>query len=370
MLMRAKIVVASLAIGFAVVSCEQGEKAKTGEVLNIYNWSDYIGETTLDDFTKATGIKTRYDVYDSNDVLEAKLLAGNSGYDIVVPTAQPYFAKQIKAGIYMKLDKSKIPSLRNLDPDLMALVADADPGNEHGAIYEWGTNGVGYNVQKIKERMANAPVDSWDIVFKPEIVSKFKDCGVTMLDAATEILPLALNYLGKDPNGENADDLAAAEQLIMSVRPYIRYFHSSQYIDDLAAGEVCLVVGWSGDVMQAKSRAAEAATPQEIAYSIPKEGTLLWFDMLAIPADAPHPDLAHAFINFMLEPKVMAGVTNYVAYANAVPDSLQYVDEEIRNDPTVFPSAEMRKKFFVAKALAPETERERNRVWTRIRSGQ
>jgi putrescine transport system substrate-binding protein len=191
-----------------------------------------------------------------------------------------------------------------------------------------------------------------------------------MLDAATEILPLALNYLGKDPNGENAEDLAAAEQLIMGVRPYIRYFHSSQYIDDLAAGEVCLVIGWSGDVMQAKARAAEAQNPQEIAYSIPNGGTLLWFDMIAIPADAPHPDAAHAFINFVLEPKVMAGITNYVAYANAVPESLQYVDEEIKNDPTVFPSSEMREKFFVAKALSPATERDRNRVWTRIRSGQ
>lgn len=363
--MRATTILAGAAIALLAASCEE-----KGDVVHIYNWSDYIGETTLDDFTKATGIKVRYDVYDSNDVLEAKLLAGKSGYDIVVPTAEPYFAKQIRSGVYQKLDKSKIPNIANLDPELMAAVAEADPGNEYGVIYQWGTNGIGYNVQKIAERMPDAPVDSWDMLFKPEVVSKFKDCGVTMLDAGADIIPLALHYLGRDPNSESTEDYAAAEQLLMSVRPYIRYFHSSQYIDDLAAGEVCLVLGWSGDIMQAKARGAEAATPQEIAYTIPREGTLLWFDMMGIPADAPHPDAAHAFINFVLDPEVMAEITNYVAYANAVPASLQYVDEEIRNDPGVFPSAEVKAKLFVAKTVAPEAERERNRIWTRIKSGR
>ena len=338
--------------------------------VNIYNWSDYVGETTLEEFTKATGIETRYDVYDSSDVLEAKLLAGSSGYDVVVPPFEPYFAREIDAGIYQKLDKSKLPNLKNLDPDLMGKVANADPGNEHGVIYQYGTNGFGYNVDKIDERLPGAPVDSWDMLFAPDVVAKFADCGVTLLDAANEVIPLALNYLGKDPNSEDAEDLKAAEALLMSVRPYIKYFHSSQYINDFASGEICLALGWSGDVVQARMRSAEAKDPQRIAYVVPKEGTMLWFDMLAIPKDAPHADAALAYINFVLDPKVMAGITNYVAYANAVPASLQYVRDEIKNDTTIFPTPEVRKKLFVQRVLSADAERERNRAWTRIKSGQ
>ncbi len=338
--------------------------------VNIYNWSDYIGETTLRDFTQATGIATRYDLYDSNDVLEAKLLAGGSGYDIVVPAAQPYFAREIAAGVYQPLDKSKIPNLANLDPDLMAKVASADPGNTHGVIYQYGTNGFGYNVDKIDERMPGAPVDSWDMLFEPEVVAKFADCGVTMLDAASEVIPLALNYLGKDPNSEDPADLAAAEQLLVRVRPYVKYFHSSQYINDLASGEICLALGWSGDVVQARMRSAEAQNPQRIEYTLPKEGTMLWFDMLAVPKDAPNPAAAFAFINFVLDPRVMAGITNDVAYANAVPGSLQFVQDEIRNDATIFPPTSVRSKLFVQRVLSADAERARNRAWTRIRSGE
>ena len=340
------------------------------DVLNVYNWSDYIGETTLEDFTAATGIETRYDVYDSSDVLEAKLLAGNSGYDVVVPTAWPYFAREIESGLYRKLDRAKIPNLKNLDPYLMAKVAEADPGNEHGAIYEYGTNGLGYNAAKIAERLPSAPVDSWAMIFDPAIVARFADCGVTMLDAASEVIPVALNYLGKDPNGTSAEDLAAAEALLAGMRPYVKYFHSSQYINDLASGDVCLAFGWSGDVVQAKARSAEARSPQPIVYSMPKEGTLLWFDMLAVPADAPHPEAAYAFIDFLLEPKVIAGVTNAVGYANAVPDSLPYVDPSIRDDKSIFPPSEARSRLFVAKVLPADAERARNRAWTRIRSGR
>ena len=339
-------------------------------VLNVYNWSDYIGETTLADFTKATGIETHYDVYDSNDVLEAKLLAGGSGYDVVVPAAEPYFDRQIAAGIYRKLDKSQIPNLANLDPDLMAKVAAADPGNEHGVIYQYGTNGFGYNVDKIDERMPGAPVDSWDMIFALDVVAKFADCGVTMLDSANEVIPLALSYLGKEPNSEDSADLAAAEKLLLGVRPYIKYFHSSQYINDLASGDICLALGWSGDVVQARMRSAEARDPQRIAYTIPKEGTMLWFDMLAVPKDAPNPEAAYAFINFVLEPRVMAGITNFVAYANAVPDSLQYVREDIKNDATIFPPPQVRKRLFVQRVLSADAERARNRAWTRIRSGE
>jgi putrescine transport system substrate-binding protein len=342
----------------------------SSNTVNVYNWSDYIGETTLADFTKATGIETRYDVYDSNDVLEAKLLAGVSGYDLVVPASEPYFARGIEAGLYQKLDKSKIPNLANLDPSLMAQVATADPGNEHGVIYQYGTTGFGYNADKIAARMPGAPVESWDMLFEPEVVVKFADCGVTMLDSASEVIPLALNYLGKDPNSEDPVDLAAAEQLLSGVRPYVKYFHSSQYINDLASGDICLALGWSGDVLQARSRSAEAQQPQRIAYTIPKEGTMLWFDMLAVPNDAPNPAAAHALINFILEPQVMAGITNYVAYANAVPSSLQYVSDDIKNDRNIFPAPETRAKLFVQRVLSPEAERTRNRAWTRIRSGQ
>ena len=340
------------------------------ETVNIYNWSDYIGETTLADFTKVTGIETRYDVYDSDDVLEAKLLAGGSGYDVVVPAAEPYFAREIEAGIYQKLDKSKIPNLKNVDPGLLAKVATADPGNQYGVIYQYGTNGFGYNVDEIDERMPGAPVDSWDIIFEPEVVAKFADCGVTMLDSANDVIPLALAYLGKDPNSEDAEDLEAAEELLGGVRPYVKYFHSSQYINDLASGDICLALGWSGDVIQARMRSAEARDPQRIAYTIPKEGTMLWFDMLAIPKDAPNPAAAYAFINFVLEPEVMAGITNYVAYANAVPRSLEFVRDEIKNDPTIFPPPQMRKKLFVQRVLSADAERARNRAWTRIKSGQ
>jgi len=342
----------------------------SGNTVNIYNWSDYIGETTLEDFTAATGIATRYDLYDSNDVLEAKLLAGGSGYDIVVPASEPYFERQIKAGIYQPLDKSKLPNLKFLDPDLMDKVSAADPGNAHGVIYQYGTTGFGYNVDKIEARMPDAPIDSFDMLFKPEIVASFADCGVTMLDAANEVIPLVLNYLGLDPNSEDAADLQSAEAVLTAVRPYIRYFHSSQYINDLASGETCLAIGWSGDVIQARTRGEEAQDPQRIAYVIPQEGTMLWFDMLAIPKDAPNPDAALAWINFVLEPEVMAGITNYVAYANAVPNSLQYVDEEIRNDPTIFPTPEVRSRLFVQRVPSPEADRERNRAWTRIKSGQ
>jgi len=342
----------------------------SSNTVNIYNWSDYIGETTLEEFTTATGIETRYDVYDSNDILEAKLLAGGSGYDVVVPASEPYFAREIEAGLYQKLDKTKLPNLQYLDPDLMGKVAASDPGNEHGVIYQYGTTGFGYNVDEVAERMPDAPVESLDMLFEPEIVAKFADCGVAMLDSSNEVIPLALNYLGLDPNGEDAADLKAAEELLIGVRPYIKYFHSSQYINDLASGEICLALGWSGDVVQARMRSAEAQDPQRIAYTIPKEGTILWFDMLAIPKDAPHPATALAFINFVLDPKVMAGITNYVAYANAVPESLQYVQDDIKNDTTIFPTPEARSRLFVQRVLSADAERERNRTWTRIKSGQ
>jgi len=360
-------VFALAAMGGALIASPASAEDK---VVNVYNWSDYIGETTLEDFTAETGITVNYDVYDSNEVLEAKLLAGHSGYDVTVPTAQPQLARQIKAGIYQKLDKSKIPNFKYLDPKMMERVASADPGNEYAAIYQWGTNGFGYNIGKIEEAMPDAPVGSWDMVFKPEVVKHFADCGVTLLDSPSEILPVVLNYLGHDPLSEDPKHLEEAEKLLLSIRPYIKYFHSSQYINDLANGDVCLSVGFSGDIVQAQTRAAEAENGVEIQYVIPEEGTVIWFDTLAIPADAPHPEAAHAYINFVLDPKNMAGITNYVAYANAVPDSLEFVDDEIKGDPQIYPTAETQEKLFSLSEVGPKYERARTRLWTTVKAGK
>lgn len=340
------------------------------KVVNIYNWSDYIGETTLADFTKATGIKTVYDTYDGNEALEAKLLTGNSGYDLVVPTAQPFLSRQIKAGVYAELDKSKIPNWKNLDPELMKLVETADPGNKHAIIYQWGTVGIGYNVDQVKKRLGDVPLDSLDLVFNPENAKKLADCGITILDSPTDILPVALNYLKLDPNSEKPEDLKAAEEAVMKFRPYLKYVHSSQYINDLAGGNVCVSIGWSGDVNIAKSRAEEAKNGVNIDYIIPKEGTSIFFDMMAMPKDAPHPEEAYAFLNFILEPKVMAGIDDYVGYANAVKGSKELMDPEIANNPNVFPPEDVMKRLFAIKEASSSYERLRTRTWTRIRTGQ
>ena len=340
------------------------------KVLHVYNWSDYIAEDTIQKFEDETGIKVTYDVYDSNDVLEAKLLAGNSGYDVVVPSAFPYLERQVKGGVYQKLDKSMIPNFKLLDPDLMKTVAEADPGNEHAAIYMWGTTGIGYNKAKIDKIMPDAPTNSWDMVFKPEVVKKFKDCGVEMLDAQGDMIPIALNYLGLDPNSHDEADLQKAQDLFMKIRPYIRTFNSSEYINDLANGDACLVVGWSGDILQARDRADEAKNGVEVNYSIPKEGTLVWFDNLAVPKDAPHPENAMKFINFMLSPKIEAANTNYVAYANGVPSSKEYIEDDVKNDTSIYPDESVQKKLFVAKTAPTNFQRLMTRMWTKVRTGQ
>lgn len=338
------------------------------KVLNIYNWSDYIAKDTVPNFEKLTGIKVRYDVFDSNEVLEAKLLAGHTGYDLVVPSAN-FLARQVQAGVFQKLDKSKLTNYGNLDPEMMKTLAKYDPDNAYAIPWEWGTTGIGYNVKKIKERMPDAPIGSWDMVFNPEVVAKFKDCGVTMLDAPTEIVASALKYLGKDPASEDPEDLKAAEALLMKIRPNIKYFHSSQYINDLANGEICLVIGWSGDVFMAKSRAEEAKQGTEIAYYIPKEGAEVWFDLMAIPADAPHPQNALEFMNYVLEPKVIAAVSNYVSYANANAAATQYVDDSIKNDPAIYPPPEVKAKLFPNPVHSAEFDRLLTRTWTRIKTG-
>ena len=340
------------------------------KVLHVYNWSDYIAEDTVAKFEKETGIKVTYDVYDGNETLEAKLMAGHSGYDIVVPTAFPFLDRQVKAGVYMKLDRSKIPNYKNLDPELMKRVAAADPGNEHAVIWMWGTTGIGYNVKAVEKRIPNAPVDSLDLVFKPENAAKLKDCGITMLDSPTDIMPIVLNYLHLDPNSQNPDDLKKAEDLMMKIRPYVKYFHSSRYINDLANGDICVAIGWSGDVFQAASRAAEAKNGVEIKYSIPKEGTMIWFDNMAIPADAPHPEAALKWINFILQPKIEAANSNYVAYANPVPASKEFIDASIRDNPAIYPSKEVMDKLFAVPTKSEKFNRLQTRAWTTIRTGQ
>lgn len=345
------------------------QPASAADAVRIFNWSDYIGETTLADFTKATGLRTVYDVFDSNEILETKILTGGSGYDVVVPSDHPFLARQVKAGAYMPVDRSKIPNLANLDPDLMAKLEEADPGNAHGVIYQWGTSGFGYNADKIRERMPDAPLDSWDMIFDPAVVSKFTDCGVTILDSPSEIIPLAMHYLGLPPYSESREDLDKAIALLKSIHPYITRYDSSGYIAALAQGDTCLAVGFSGDILQAKGRAEEAGNGIVVEYVIPREGAMLWFDVMAIPVDAPNPDGAHAFINFVLEPEVMAGITNYVAYANAVPASKPFVDEAIRDNPLIFPPPDAMMRLFPAQSIADRALRSWNRAFTGVKTG-
>lgn len=340
------------------------------QTVNVYNWSDYIAEDTIAKFEAQTGIKVNYDVFDSNEIVEAKLLAGNSGYDVVVPSGF-FLERQILVGLFQQLDKSKLPNLVNLEPRIEARVAEYDAGNAHAVTYMWGTTGLGYNVDAIVERVGeDGPLESWDLLFDPETAAKIADCGIAVLDAPVEVMAIALNYLGLDPLSESEEDLAAAEALMASVRPYIRYFHSSQYISDLANGEICLSVGYSGDVFIAADRAAEADRGIEVAYVIPVEGASLWFDMMAIPSDAPNPDAAHAFINFILEPQIAADITNYVWYANPNAASLEFVDPEIAADPAIYPTEEVMANLFAPKAHTPAYDRLLTRAWTRVKTGQ
>jgi len=344
--------------------------AQEEPVLNVYNWSDYIAEDTIANFEAETGIKVNYDVYDNNEIVDAKLLAGNSGYDIVVPSGN-FLERQIKAGLIHELDKSKLPNLENMDPAVMATARSQDPDNAHAVPYMINTIGIGYNVAKVREALgADAPIDSWDLLFKPEIVEKLSGCGVTLLDSPSEVMGIALHYLGLDPNSESPEDLASAEALLNSVKPYIRYFHSSQYIDDLGNGEVCVSLGYSGDVFIASDAAAEAGQGTEIAYLIPREGAATLFDFLAIPIDAPHPDNAHKFINYIMEPEVVAAITNYVFYANPNVPALEFVDDEVKNNPGIYPPAETLAKAFVMQAHSPDYEEILTRTWTRIKTGQ
>ena len=347
-----------------------GAAAGTEEkVLNVYNWSDYIDPAVIEAFQKETGITVSYDVFDSNEVLETKLLTGMSGYDVVVPSAY-FLERQIQAGVFGKLDRAQLPNLSNLDAGLQASVARHDPGNEHAVIYMWGTTGIGFDAGKIEAIMPGAPTDSWSLVFDPAIVSKFKDCGVSFLEDPTDMVGTVLLWLGKDPNSQSEDDLRLAEEALLKVRPYIRTIHSSQYIEDLANGEVCIAVGYSGDVLQARDRAAEAGKAIDIRYVIPREGALMWFDTLAIPADAAHPDNAHAFINYLLRPDVAAANSNFVNYATANAAALSLVNEDLRNDAGIYPTPEVKERLQPNLAKSAEFTRLLNRSWTRFVTGR
>ncbi len=345
--------------------------AQEEKVLNIYNWSDYIAEDTLANFEKETGIRVRYDVFDSNEVLEAKLLAGNTGFDLVVPSLS-FLARQIQAGVFMPLDKSRLENYHNLDPALMQRVAALDADNAHAIPYLWGTTGIGYNVGKVREVLgADAPVDSWALLFDPRNLKKLKSCGVAFLDAPAEVIPAVLNYLGEDPNTfDSALIQGKAQELLLKLRPSITYFHSSQYINDLANGDICVALGWSGDILQAADRAAEASNGVEVAYVIPKEGAAMWFDMLAIPKDAPHPQNALRFMDYLMRPQVIADITNYVWYANANRASTALVDKDILADPGVYPTKAAAARLYTLKVLPAQVDRVYTRTWTRVKTGQ
>lgn len=346
------------------------DAAAQQRMVNVYNWSDYIAADAVAKFTKETGVKVNYDVYDSNEVVEAKLTAGKAGYDIVVPTSSPFVARQIPAGFYQKLDKSKLKNYGNLDPEIMKRLAAYDPGNEYGVPWMWGTSGIGYNVDKVKKAMPDAPVYSLSLLFDPAIVSKFKSCGVMMLDSPTDVIPAALKYLGLDPDSKKTEDLDKAAEAVLKIRPYVRKFHSSEYIDRLANGDICIAFGFSGDVIQASNRANEAKKGVKVAYSIPTEGALFWVDTMVIPKDAPNPDLAHLWIDFMLKPEIAASSSDFVGYANGNKAAFPLVSEEVRNNPSVYPPAEVMARLYTLTPADRDYERARTRAWTRIKTGR
>ena len=344
--------------------------AGPSRVVNFYNWSDYIEQGVLDDFTKETGIKVRYDTFDSNDTLEAKLLAGKSGYDVVVPSAY-FLARQIQAGIFLRLDKEKLPNIVNAWPEITNRLASYDPGNQYAVNYMWGTTGIGYNVNAVRDILgANATINSWDEVFDPARIAKFQNCGVHLLDSSDDVMSAALHYLHLDPNSSDPGDLQKAADLLVKVSPYVRKFHSSEYLNELATGEICFVVGFSGDIKQAQRRAAEAKGGVAVGYAIPKEGAQLWFDNLAIPKDAPDPDEALALINYLLKPEVAARNTNFISYANGNLASQQFIDKAILNDRTVYPDAATFAKLYTISAHDQKTQRLINRLWTWIKTGR
>jgi putrescine transport system substrate-binding protein len=375
---KLRVVLAMASIAVAVAACGKKEEAATtagGEagaeekVLNLYIWNDYLADDTIANFEQETGIKVSVSNFGSNEELDSKLAPGNSGYDIVVPSASTY-ERQIKAGYYQKLDESLLPNLSNMDPEIQSRLALQDPNNEYAVLHMWGTTGIGYNVDKVKAAAPDAPLDSWRLIFDPAIAKKLEKCGIAVLDSATEMFSMTLAAMGKNPNSQDPADLEAAGAEMTKIRPFLRYIDTQRMITDLANGEICVAVGYNGDILQARDRAVENNTGQTIAYVIPKEGSIIWFDSYLIPKDAPHPKNAHAFITYMLKPEVIAAVSNYTNYANGNAAATELVDEEVRNDPGVYPPPEVLAKLAPDLTDTEETTRLMTRMWTRFMTGQ
>ncbi len=358
----------ALLIAGCAAACAVAAGSAEEKVLNVFTWPDYIGPHTIADFEKEYGIKVNYDTYDSTEMAEARLLAGRTGYD-VVDHAERYSARLIPIGVYRPLDRARLTNWGNLDPWVLKTLQSADPGNRYGVPYLWGTTGFTYNVKMIRERMPNAPVDSGDMIFKPEVARHFADCGISFLDEPTDVIPMAMIYLGHDPNSVDPDDLAEVEKLLKGVRPYIRYFSSAKMLVDLPNEEVCIAMSWSGDYAQAMYRAQEVGRPVELAYTTPREGTLAWFDLWFIPADAPHPDNAHLFMNYLLRPKVIADISNEVRYAAPNIPAMPFVVPEVRDDPAVYPPEQVRLSLHKGVLHSPKEERVRSRLWSRVKTG-
>lgn len=361
--------VSLIGAAMAAILAVSGAHAQAKKEVYVYNWSDYIDFKILEDFTKETGIQVIYDTYDSNDLLETKLMAGKSGYDVVVPTTN-FLAREVKAGVLAPLDKAKLPNWKHLDEGILDRVGSYDPGNAYSVPYMWGTSGIGYNVAQVRQRLPNAPVDSLALIFDPAIAAKLKDCGIMVLDAADELIPAALRYLGENPDAKDPETIAKAEAQLLKVRPFIRKFHSSQYIEDLANGAICIAFGYSGDIVQARQRAKDAKKGVEIAYSVPKQGALIWVDSFAIPKDAPNKDHAHAFINYMMKPEVVARASNAVFYPNANKDSDKFVSAEVKTDRGIYPPPEVLVTLFAVSPYDQASQRALNRSWTRVKRGK
>jgi len=363
-LLLAVSLLASFTLSAQAAPVEEG-----ANTLRLFNWADYIGENTLADFEKQTGIKVIYDTFDAYETVQAKLLTGRSGYDLVVLNAS-LVPPLIQAKVFQPLDKKQLPSLGNLDPAVVKDLQGYDPGLVYSAPYTWGSNGITYNVDKIKERMPDAPIGSLAMIFDPKIVSRFADCGVTLVDAPTEVIPLALQYLGRDPRSAAPEDLKAVQDLLMAVRPYIRKFDSVNYLTSLPNGDVCMAMTWSGDYATAQARAEEAGLNIKLAYFIPKEGSLIWFDNLYIPADAPHAANAHKFLEYLLQPQVMADVTNYIHYANSNAAATPLLNAEVRDNQAIYPDAQTRQRLFAQKTHNTKESRAITRVWNTIKTGK
>jgi putrescine transport system substrate-binding protein len=339
------------------------------KVLNLYSWADYVAPETLQRFEKETGIHVRYDTFDTSEVLETKLLTGGSGYDVVVPSSS-VLARGLAAGALKEIPHDGLKGYANLDPDMLEKLAAVDPGNRYGVPYTWGTLGLGMNVEAVHQRLPNVPLNSLDLLFKPEYASKLKDCGIAILDSPQEVIGLALHYLGKDPYSIDKADLTAADALLRQLQPSVLYVATGRQINDLANGSVCLALTYNGDASMAADQARKANKPFEVAYRIPREGTLVWQDNLAIPKDAPHPEAARAFIEFMLRPESVAALTNTLFFATANQAATPLVDEAVRSDPDIYPQAEVRERLYADRSMSLKDMRQRTRLWTTFRSHQ